>query len=33
MNDLAAEHPEKVAVLAAAWQEWAERCHVLPLFD
>jgi arylsulfatase len=33
LNDLAVEHPEKVVELSAAWQAWAERCHVLPLFD
>lgn len=33
MNDLAAEHPEKIAELSAAWDAWAERAHVLPLFD
>lgn len=30
-RDLAAAHPELVAELAAAWQDWAERNQVLPL--
>ena len=29
--DLAARHPDKVARLAAAWEAWAARSHVLPL--
>lgn len=29
--DLAGEHPERVAELAAIWQTWAERAQVLPL--
>ncbi|MEX2170798.1 MAG: arylsulfatase [Pirellulales bacterium] len=32
MNDLAATHPEKVAELTAAWDAWAQRSQVLPLF-
>lgn len=31
MHDLAAEHPEFVSRLAAAWEEWAKRADVLPL--
>lgn len=31
MNDLAAQHPEIVARLAAAWEAWAARANVLPL--
>ena len=30
LNDLAAKHPELVAELSAAWQEWADRVGVLP---
>jgi arylsulfatase len=30
MNDLAAQHPDKVKELAAKWETWAERAHVLP---
>jgi arylsulfatase len=30
-RDRAAERPEVVARLAAAWQRWADRCGVLPL--
>jgi arylsulfatase A-like enzyme len=33
MNDLAAEHPDKLAELVAAWWEDAERYQVLPLDD
>ena len=29
-HDLAAAQPEKVKELAAEWQSWAERAHVLP---
>ena len=29
-HDLAAAQPEKVKELAAEWQKWAERAHVLP---
>ena len=29
--DRAAEFPEVVARLKAAWQKWADRCGVLPL--
>jgi arylsulfatase len=28
-HNLAGEMPEKVEELAAKWQAWAERCHVL----
>jgi len=31
MHDLSAQHPEIVARLAAAWEEWAKRANVLPL--
>lgn len=31
MHDLAAEHPEIIARLSAAWDAWAERANVLPL--
>ena len=31
MHDLAAEQPQRVQELAALWQSWAERAHVLPL--
>ena len=30
MKDLAGEHPEITARLAAKWHEWAKRCHVVP---
>jgi arylsulfatase A-like enzyme len=30
-NNLASEHPEKVAGMAAAWDAYAERANVLPL--
>ncbi|NHA67169.1 arylsulfatase [Phycicoccus flavus] len=30
LDDLAAEHPERVEALAAAWQEWADGAGVLP---
>lgn len=30
-QDLAGVQPERVRDLAAQWQRWAERCHVLPL--
>lgn len=30
-QDLANVHPGRVRDLAAQWQRWAERCHVLPL--
>ncbi len=29
-NNLAAEHPQRVAELAKLWDAWAERCGVLP---
>lgn len=32
-HDVSAEHPDVVALLAARWQEEAERNHVLPLSD
>ncbi|MGQ9506124.1 MAG: arylsulfatase [Thermogutta sp.] len=31
MHDLSAQHPEIVARLAAAWEDWAKRANVLPL--
>jgi len=31
MNDLAAQHPDKVKELAARWEAWAARADVLPL--
>lgn len=31
LHDLAAEQPERVKQMAAMWQSWAERSHVLPL--
>jgi arylsulfatase len=31
LHDLAAQQPERVKQLAAAWQAWAERAYVLPL--
>jgi arylsulfatase len=30
MHDLAREHPERVRDLAARWETWARRAHVLP---
>jgi arylsulfatase len=30
-NDLAAQQPERVKAMSAAWQAWAERANVLPL--
>jgi arylsulfatase len=30
MNNLAAQHPEKVKQLSGMWDEWALRHHVLP---
>lgn len=30
MRDLAAQEPERVRIMAAAWQAWAERCSVVP---
>jgi arylsulfatase len=30
-RDLAADQPERVEKLAAMWQAWAQRAHVLPL--
>ncbi len=29
LNNLAAQDPERVKTMAAQWQQWAERCHVL----
>ena len=29
-TDVAAQHPRRVERLAAAWQTWAESCHVTP---
>ena len=29
LRDLVSTHPDKVKELAAAWERWAERCHVL----
>jgi arylsulfatase len=31
MHNLAADQPDRVRLMAAKWQEWAERSHVLPL--
>lgn len=31
LHDLAAQQPDRVKQLAAMWQAWAERAHVLPL--
>jgi arylsulfatase len=28
LHDLSAQHPETAARLAAAWEQWAIRCHV-----
>ena len=30
LNDLAAQHPERVASMSKQWQAWAERTHVFP---
>jgi arylsulfatase A-like enzyme len=30
LHDLAGQQPEKVTQLAAKWEAWAKRCHVLP---
>jgi|SRR5215813_5116745 len=30
LNNLAAEHPDKVKEMAARWNEWANRTHVPP---
>lgn len=30
LHDLAPERPDLVATLAGAWQEWADRCGVIP---
>ncbi len=30
LNNLAAEQPERVEKMAALWQTWAERAHVVP---
>ena len=30
-NDLAASQPDRVERMAANWQQWAQRCDVLPL--
>lgn len=30
-TNLAGTQPERVKEMSAAWQSWAERCHVLPL--
>jgi arylsulfatase len=30
LNDLAAKHPALVNELSAAYNRWAERCHVEP---
>ncbi len=30
LNDVAGHHPELVAELGAAWQQWADRVGVLP---
>ncbi len=31
MHDLSAKHPGKVKELAKLWNDWAERCNVLPM--
>ncbi|MEO0447669.1 MAG: sulfatase-like hydrolase/transferase, partial [Verrucomicrobiota bacterium] len=31
VNNLAAQEPERVATMQAAWEEWAERASVMPL--
>lgn len=30
LNDLAEQHPDRVTQLAAAYEEWAQRCGVIP---
>jgi hypothetical protein len=30
LNDLSAEQPDRVARMATTYQDWAERCRVLP---
>lgn len=30
LNDVAAQHPDKVKELNAKWQSWAKENHVLP---
>ena len=30
LNNLATKHPDKMKALAARWDEWANRTHVLP---
>jgi arylsulfatase len=32
-HDLAAAQPEKVRELTAAWEQWAERVHAVPMPD
>ena len=31
-RDLAAEHPQRAATMAAAWEVWARRVKVFPFF-
>ncbi|SIS95936.1 arylsulfatase [Paracoccus saliphilus] len=30
MHDMAGQHPDRVERMAAGWQEWADRCGVIP---
>ncbi|SDT27870.1 arylsulfatase [Microlunatus soli] len=30
LDDLAGRHPDRVAVMARCWQDWADRCQVKP---
>lgn len=30
LNDLSAQHPDRVRAMEAAWERWAEETHVLP---
>ena len=30
MHDLACRHPERLKEMAARWEAWAKRAHVLP---
>lgn len=32
-HDLSSQHPQRVAELAAAWETYAKRCHVVPWQD
>ena len=33
LSNLAAQHPDRVAEMAAQWKAWAERCGVIPRDD